>query len=306
MAPTGALLDIIRRLDDDVDVIVSGHTHQFTNSLIPNAHGKSMLVVQAWSYATAFDDIDVWVDPMSQDVVAKRAQVVTAWDDEGPGSSPDPAVAALIARADARVASRVEQVLAQAEAPIERTTNAAGESALGDLIADAQRDIAGADFALLNPGGIRADLPAGTITWGAAFAVQPFGNDILTLTLTGQDLVDVMNEQWGHGQPSGGRILSISGFAYSWNGSIPDGGSRVVEVHDLHGIPIAASRSYTLAVNQFLAEGGDGFSTLQRLKRSDTGHIDRDALVEYLKKSPRPLSPPTLQRIVLVFRPPLR
>ena len=302
-APTGALLDVIRRLDDDVDVIISGHTHQFTNSLVPNAHGKPMLVVQAWSYATAFDDIDVWVDPVSQDIVAKRAQIITAWNDEGPGRSPDAAVAALVARADARVAPRVEQVLAQAEAPIERTTNAAGESVLGDLIADAQRDIAGADFAMINPGGIRADLPAGTITWGAAFAVQPFGNDVLTLTLTGQDLVDVLNEQWGHGQPSGGRVLSISGFMYSWNGSTPEGGSRVIEVHDLHGIPLVPSRSYTLATNQFLAEGGDGFSVLQRLKRSETGHLDRDALVEYLKKASRPLTVPTIPRIVLVRRP---
>jgi 5'-nucleotidase len=302
-APTGALLEILRRLDDDVDVVVSGHTHQFTNARIANAHGKSMLVVQAWSYSTAFCDIDLGIDPASQDIVAASASVVTPWGDEGPGLTPDATVAKVVARADATVASRVEQVVGQSAMPIERQANEAGESVLGDVIADAQREATGADFAIENPGGIRADLPAGTITWGDAFAVQPFGNDIVTLTLSGQDLLDLLDEQWDRGQPSGGRVLSVSGFGYSVSRSSAEARPAVVEVHDARGNPLVPSRSYTLAANRFLAQGGDGFSLLARLKSTESGRLDRDALVDYLKRAPRPLPLPASRRIVLVRQP---
>ncbi|MGA2447562.1 MAG: bifunctional metallophosphatase/5'-nucleotidase [Polyangiaceae bacterium] len=302
-APTGALLDIIRRLDDDVDVVVSGHTHQFTNLRIANAHGKSMLVVQAWSASTAFDDIDIEIDPASQDIVAARASIVTPWGDQGPGLTPDAAAAKLVARADAAVAPRVEQVVGQSSAPIERKVDDAGESVLGDVIADALREVTGADFAVENPGGIRADLPAGTITWGDVFAVQPFGNGIVTLTLTGQDLLDLLNQQWAREQPPGGRVLSISGFGYSVSRASAEVRPRIVEAHDGHGHPIVPSRSYTLATNQYVAQGGDGFSLLARLKPEESGRVDCDALADYLKKAPRPLPLPTSRRIVLVRRP---
>ncbi len=272
--PTGPLLDVIRGLDDDVDVIVSGHTHQFTNALVANAHGKEILVVQAFSAGTAFDDIDLWVDPASQDIVSKRAQIVTTWGDVGPGRSPDAPAAALVARADAMVADRVKEAVTQLSEPLEHGANDAGESVLGDVIADAQRAATGADFAIINPGGVRADLPSGVVTWGAIFAVQPFGNDVVKVSLTGRDLVDLLSGQWGPGQPSGGRILSISGFGYSYSRAPSEAGSRVREVHDSQGNPVVATQSYTLAANRFLAEGGDGFSVLKRLTRVAAGRLE--------------------------------
>jgi 5'-nucleotidase len=294
---TGALLDIIRRLDDDVDVIVSGHTHQFTNAYLRNAHGASMLVVQAWSAGTAFDDIDLWIDPKSRDVVAKRASVVTSWDDRGPGRSPDVAAAALVSRADKMVAARVDEVLAQSLVPIERRTNDAGESPLGDLVADAHRLATGADFAVTNPGGVRSDLPSGVMTWGDAFAVQPFGNELVILTVTGQELVDLLREQWSSSQPPSGRILAISGFSYVRSPASSRGGVQILEVLDGRGKPIVPTATYKLATNQFLAEGGDGFSLLKRAKREAAGRLDRDALIDYLRKSPRPLELPAARRI---------
>src|SRR5262249_20100309 len=129
---------IVNALDDDIDVVVSGHTHAFTNAFLPNAHGKQILVVQAFSFSTAYDDVDLLVDPVTGDVVSKTAQIVTTFGDAGPGLTPDPAVGAVVSAASAKVAPLVNQVFGTASVPLARTQNTQGESPLGDLIADAQ------------------------------------------------------------------------------------------------------------------------------------------------------------------------
>ncbi|HEX6240892.1 MAG TPA: bifunctional metallophosphatase/5'-nucleotidase, partial [Polyangiales bacterium] len=178
-APSGAILEILTRLSSEVDVVVSGHTHSFTNALVNNAQGHPILVTQAFSNGTAFDDIELVIDRRSGDVVEKSARIVTTYADEGPGLTPAQDVASLVAAADARVAPQVERVVGEAASAINRAQSAAGESALGNLIADAQRSAMGTDFAFMNPGGIRADLDQGPITWGELFTIQPFSNDLV-------------------------------------------------------------------------------------------------------------------------------
>ena len=262
-APSGALTGIIARLHDDIDVIVAGHTHQFTNALINNANGKPVLVTQAFANSTAFANIDLVLDSKTRDVISKTASIVTTWTDEGPGLTPDAEVAAMVAAADQRVAPLVNEVIGQAAVDITRAQNAAGESALGDLIAEAQRVSIGAEFAVMNPGGIRAEILAGEVTWGELFTVQPFGNTVVGLTLTGQQIYDLLNQQWGPPQPAGGRVLQVAGFGYTWNSAVPEGGQRVVEVHDANGNPINLGASYRLAANNFIAAGGDNFTVLR-------------------------------------------
>jgi 5'-nucleotidase len=288
-APNGALLDVVSRLHDDIDVVVSGHTHAFTNALIPNSHGVPILVAQAFSASTAYDDIDLIVDKKTNDVVSKTAQIITTWGDEGPGLTPDPAVAAIVAAADQRVAPLVNQLVGQTSAAITRTQNAAGESALGDLIADAQRASVGATFAFMNAGGIRADLDLGPLTWGELFAVQPFGNTVVALDLTGQQIFDLLNQQWGAPQPAGGRVLQISGLRYTWDGAVPEGGKRVTEVRDASG-PISLTTVYRVAVNNFIATGGDNFAVLSGGQNQVGGPVDLDALVEHIETLPQPFS----------------
>lgn len=288
-APSGALLDIISRLNDDIDVVVSGHTHQFTNAIIPNSHGVPILVTQGFSASTAYADIDLVVDKKTNDVVSKSAQIVTTWGDVGPGLTPDQSVTNLVAQADAKVAPLVNVVVGQASAAITRTQNAAGESALGNLIADSQRASVGAAFGFMNPGGIRADLAAGTITWGALFTVQPFGNTIVKLTLTGQQIYDLLNQQWGAPQPAGGRFLQISGLTYTWDSAIPEGGKRVTEVRDSSG-PISLTASYNVAVNNFIAAGGDNFTVLRSGTNQLGGPVDLDALIDYIETLPQPFA----------------
>jgi 5'-nucleotidase len=270
-------------------VVVSGHAHQFTNALVANASGKAMLVSQAFSASRAFHDIDLVIDRQSGDVVEKSARIVTAFADVGAGLAPDPEMTALVASADARVGPMVDRVVAEAATEITRATNAAGESALGSLIADAQRLAVAADFAVINPGGIRADLRAGTLTWGNLFTAQPFRNTLVTVTLSGQQLYDLLNQQWGPPQPEGGRVLQVSGFSYVWDSSRPEGAERVLEIRTASGRRIAKDAKYRIVANQFLIAGGDHFSVLHAGTQPTRGPLDLDALVKYVATLPQPL-----------------
>lgn len=281
--PGGEIARIASRLDDDVDVIVSGHSHQFTNALLPSRGGRPILVVQAWSRGTAYDDVDLLVDPVTQDVVRKSARIVTTWIDGAPPT--DPAIDELVRRARARVSPLVDREVGRAARDISREPNAAGESPLGNLIADAHRKAGSTDVALMNPGGIRDDLRAGPITWGALFTVQPFGNDLVRLELTGRQLRDVLEQQWrGQARP---RMLAVSGLRYTWDAAAPDG-DRVRSI-EVGGRPLDPARRYTVTVNGFLASGGDGFGELAAGADTTPGENDLDALVRHVRELPQPI-----------------
>lgn len=284
----GAIGEIVRRLDDEVDLVVSGHAHSFTNALVENDNGTPILVTQAFSASTAYGDIDLAIDPRSRDIVQKSARILTTWADEGPGLSPDPEVAALVAAAADTVAPLVERVIGTAAADITRTESAAGESALGNLIADAQRAAMGTEIALMNPGGIRADLQAGAVTWGELFTVQPFGNDLVRMTLTGAQLVALLDQQWA-GQPFA-RILKPSGLTYAWRENGPGFADNRVDPASIlvNGSPLDPLASYSVTVNSFLAGGGDNFSVLTQGTERVIGPNDLDALIAYVGSLAQP------------------
>jgi len=292
-AVTGDIVDIVTRLHDEVDVVVSGHYHGFTNALLNNRNGKPILVTQAFSSGTAYGDIDLEISRASRDVVAKSAAIVTTWADEGPGLVPDAEAVQLTAAADAKVAPLVNQVIGIAAGDITRTENAAGESALGNLIADAQRAALGTDFAFMNPGGIRADVAAGEVTWGELFTVQPFGNSLVKMNLTGQQIYDLLNQQWA-GQPFA-RILKTSGLIYVWDNALP-AGSRVLAVYK-NGALIDMTATYSVTVNSFLADGGDNFSVLRNGINRVGGPVDLDALIAYIQGLPQPFAAAIENRI---------
>ncbi len=283
---TGAIVPIVARLDDEVDVVVSGHSHSFTNAIVRNERGAEILVVQSFSSGTAYSDIDLLIDPATGDVEAKSASIVTTWADEGPGLAPDPAAAALTAAAEQRVAPLVNRVVGTAPADVTRAENPAGESALGNLIADAQRAAMGTDLAFMNPGGIRADIAAGEVTWGDLFTVQPFANDLVRMDLTGAQIYTLLEQQWA-GQPFP-RILKPSGLTWVWDAARPVG-SRVVavclglvaECTAANSIDLTATLSVT--VNSFMAAGGDNFTVLTQGTNRTVGPVDLDALVTYIE-----------------------
>ncbi|NKQ12886.1 bifunctional metallophosphatase/5'-nucleotidase [Pseudomonas sp. SST3] len=282
---TGPVVDIIERLDDEVDVVISGHAHGFTNALVPNASGKPILVTQAFSAGTAYADIELVVSRRSRDIVEKSAAILTTWADQGPGLSPDPEVTALVAQADARVEPLVARVVGLAQTALTRTETPAGESALGNLIADAQRVATDAQISFMNPGGIRADLESGEVSWGELFAIQPFANDLVSMDLTGAQIKTMLEQQWiGQSYP---RLLKPSGIQYSWSASRPEG-NRVIEMRDAAGALINPAAIYRVTVNSFLAGGGDNFTVLTEGTNRVVGPVDLDALVSYIESLLQP------------------
>jgi 5'-nucleotidase len=295
----GPITDIVSRLDDEIDVVISGHTHTFINALLKNKHGKDILVTQAFSYGTAYADIDLEIDRATKNIVRKSASIITTYADAGPGRDPDPAVSKLVAAAEAKVGPLVHQVIGRAATNITGEQNSSGESALGNLIADAQRSAFAADFAFTNPGGIRNDIHAGGVTWGALYDVQPFNNYLVKMNLTGRQIYDLLNQQWQQGtDESHRRMLQISGLAYTWDSTRP-AGSRVVKIFR-NGIPIDPAAVYTVVVNSFLAGGGDSFKVLTSGTSQAAGPVDLNALITYVRKLPQPFSAQINGRITRV------
>jgi 5'-nucleotidase len=294
----GPLRDIVARLDPDIDVVVSGHTHNYTNALLPARGGAPVLVTQAYAYGVAMAQIDLRIDPVTRDVVAKSARIVPVWADAPPGRPGDPGAQRLTDAAQRLVAASVERVVATLQRPLTRAVTAAGESALGDLVADAQRAATHADMALMNPGGLRSDLRAGPVTWGDVLTLHPFANHLVTLDMTGAQLLAVLEQQWPSEADALPRILKTSGLYYSWNPARP-AGARVVEACDEAREALDPARHYRVTVNDFLANGGDGFATLKGLGPGDSGPLDRDALEQYLQAQGREL-PATQPRIARV------
>lgn len=291
------ILDVVSRLDPEFDVVVSGHSHSFTNLLVTQPGGKKVLVTQAFSASTAYDDIDLTIDPVTKDVVTKTAKIVTTFADVAPGNTPDPAAVALATAAEAKVAPLTGQIVGFSAASYNRNQTTAGESELGDIIADAQNLAEGTQFAFMNPGGIRADLivPAGggNITWNDLFTIQPFGNTLVKMNLTGTQIKALLEQQW---QPTATRFLQISGLGYTWDAALPVG-SRIVEIHDAAGTALNPTATYSITCNNFLAGGGDGFTTFVGGTNQVGGPIDLDALIEYTEHH-NPLPVPSTGRIV--------
>lgn len=298
---SGEIVGIVSRLDDEIDLVVSGHSHAFTNALLPNAHGKQILVSQAFSFSTAYADIDLQIDPRTRDVISKSASIVTTFADQGPGLTPDAAAAELTAQAEARVAPIANQLIGSITADITRTQNNAGESSLGDLIADAQRAALKTQVAFMNPGGIRADLmfvgthnppqPNGTVTYNDVFTVQPVGNSLVKMDLTGQQIIDLLNQQFPPNQTSP-HILQGSGLSYTWDANGP-AGNKIVNVM-IGGVDIDKTATYSVTVNSFLATGGDNFTVLNAGTNRVGGAQDIDTLVNYIKSLPQPVAPPAV------------
>lgn len=303
----GPIVDITERMSDAVDVVVTGHTHQAYNCEID---GK--LVTSAASNGRLVTDIDLLIDRRTGDVISKTADNTIVTRD----LAKDPAQTALIERyrtALGPVANQIVGITSEAitAAPTTLFDAVLGESALGNLIADAQLaatdDEAGAVAAFMNPGGVRADLDAGDVTYEEAFTVQPFANNLVTLDLTGAQIQCLLEQQF-----QVGRVLSPSStVSYTVD---PDGttaapatsttpaadpctGTRVIdETVTIGGAPLAENAVYRITVNSFLAGGGDGFSVLTGGTNTVTGAIDLDALTAYLTEH-APTSAPERDRI---------
>nr|WP_218886582.1 bifunctional metallophosphatase/5'-nucleotidase [Kineococcus aurantiacus] len=308
---TGPIVDIAEGMSEAIDVVVSGHTHQAYNCEID---GK--LVTSASSAGRLVTDIDLAIDRRSGDVTSAAADNVVVTRDV----PKDRAQTALIERyrtalgpiATAEVGTAAQDLTRTQEQLFPTGTSstgapvfALGESALGNVIADAQLaatdDEQGAVAALMNPGGVRADLAAGPVTYEEAFTVQPFANNLVTLDVTGAQLQCLLEQQFQVGRtlyPSATLNYTVDGGGTTAaTGADPCTGSRVVDdTVTIAGQPVTDAATYRITVNNFLAGGGDGFSVLTGATDAVTGPIDLDAFTAYLGAR-SPLSAPALDRI---------
>ncbi|MFA5222286.1 MAG: bifunctional metallophosphatase/5'-nucleotidase [Methanoregula sp.] len=283
---TGRVAQIIPRLDSDVDVVLSGHTHEFTNAYLANAGGNPVLVTQAYMYSMGYADIDLTIDRASGDIVEKSARIIPTYADQPPSTSPDPAASAFLAADEHVLAPVVNRMIGVAAMSITRDQTPAGESALGDLVADGQRAAMNTDGGFDTSGDLRADLSAGNITWGNLYSIQPFGGTILSVTLSGEQILQVLERQWESPIPP--HNLAVSGLVYTWDAAQP-AGSRVTEVK-IRGVPLNPTTSYTVSLTDYLAGGGDGYTTFTEGKNMTYGPDDVDALVSYVGSLPQPVN----------------
>lgn len=290
---TGRVADIVAGLDPDVDVVLSAHTHQFTNAYLKNAGGNQVLVTQAYGYSKAFADVDLVIDPVSDEITDKSAEIVRTYADRPPGTTPDPRISSFLAADEAVVGPMIDRPVTVASADLTRQQNDAGECALGDIVADGLREAMNADIAFITTGSLRADIAKGNVTWGDLYAVQPFSGTVLSMTLTGKEVADALEQQWEEPLPP--HNLAVSGLSYTYDATKP-AGSRVVAVL-VNGTPLNPDANYTAAMVDYLAGGGDDYTVFTNGTDQVCGPVDVDALVSYMGSLPTPVEAPAETRI---------
>ncbi|QIP85792.1 bifunctional metallophosphatase/5'-nucleotidase [Streptomyces sp. Tu 2975] len=313
---SGPIADIAKNITPRVDALVTGHTHQAYVCTIPDPSGKPRMVTSASSYGKLYTDTTLTYDRRTKDIVrtsVKSANHVVSRDQAKAQDMTD-----LITRWNklaAPIASRPQGFIS---ADINGRGATTPEKPLGDLIADAQlaglapADKGGAQLALMNPGGIRSDLVYkasgsegdGVVTYGEAFTVQPFTNMMNVVDLTGAQLITTLQQQVSGPNEASPKILQVSqGFTYTLDLTKTGADRIVVDSVQLNGEAIVPSKTYRVAMNEFLAGGGDGFSVLKEHTNKLVGASDLDVFNAYLaanSSASAPIAPPKADRITVV------
>jgi 5'-nucleotidase len=300
---SGPIVRIANRMSDDIDVIVSGHTHQAYNCTI-----AKKLVTSAASFGRLITAIDLRIDKNTDEVVSKTARNVIVTRDV----AKDAAETAILDHYRPFYSEVAGKVVGTMTREITRSQNAAGESALGDVIADSMLEAAqaipgGAVVAFMNPGGIRTDLssnlPPGStepkqVTYGEVSTVLPFQNRLVVATMKAKAIRRLLEQQFDIVGPGQDKILSVSkDFTYAFDRSKPQGQRVDPASLRIAGQPLVSSHAYRVATNDFLITGGDGFTVLTGATDQRQGGTDLDGLTGYFHKH-SPVEPGPLNRII--------
>jgi 2',3'-cyclic-nucleotide 2'-phosphodiesterase (5'-nucleotidase family) len=306
IAASSPILGIAANLDPQIDMVVSGHTHQPYVCSVRDPAGHRRLLTSASSFGRLFTETRLKYDMRKGDIV--RASVKGANFPVSRDVAKDAGETALIAKYQDLVRPIASKVIGHINSDVTAAPNAKGESQLGDLIADAQladpSTVTGGQtpvIAFMNPGGIRADLtaanskygePTGDVTFEEAFTVQPFNNYLVSMTLTGQDIYDLLAQQVTGANAGSPKVLQVSnGFSYQLGPAGAVDGSVT-----LKGVPIDKAASYRIVTNNFLSDGGDGFPSFTKGSGKYFGGLDIDAFASYLP-AVSPYTPGALTRI---------
>jgi 2',3'-cyclic-nucleotide 2'-phosphodiesterase (5'-nucleotidase family) len=291
------ILDISRRLDPQIDMVISGHTHQPYVCTQADPAGQQRLITSASSFGRLYTETELTYDLGRKDI--RRSSVKGTNTLVTRDVAKDPAQSAIIAQYGALVQPISSRVIGQIAGGVTLPrTGTDVETSLGRLVADSHLAdpsvVSGGkapQVAFMNPGGIRADLvpaPNGDVTFGAAFTVQPFSNNLVSMDLTGQQIYAVLEEQFSGANATKPRVLQVSeGFTYSYSAGAAAGSKVVADSVKLNGTVIDKAATYRVATNSFLADGGDNFLTFAAGTARLVGGVDIDATASYLTaKSP--------------------
>ncbi|MFJ9569525.1 bifunctional metallophosphatase/5'-nucleotidase [Streptomyces bacillaris] len=313
---SGPIVDIAKGITPKVDALVTGHTHQAYVCTVPDPAGKPRMVTSASSFGKLYTDTTLTYDLRTKDIVrtsVKSANHVVSRDQPKAGD-----MTRLIERWNRLAAPIANAPQGYISADINGRGSTAPEKPLGNVIADAQleglapADKGGAQVAFMNPGGIRADLVYkasgsegdGVVTYGEAFTVQPFTNMMNVVDLTGAQLVAALQQQVSGPNEAAPKILQVSkGLTYTLD-LTKTGAARVVtDTIKLNGEAIDPARTYRVAMNEFLAGGGDGFPAFAQGTNKLVGASDLDLFNAYLaahSSATSPLAPPATDRITVI------
>ncbi len=303
---SGPIAEIAADLNPEIDLVVTGHTHQPYVCSIPDPAGKPRLVTSASSFGRVVTETTLTINQRTGDV---RRDKSSATNHLVARTVADPVQTGIIQRWDAASAPIANRVVGSISADLTRSVNRDTESTLANAIADAQLAATaapgdgGAQIALMNPGGVRADLTyaqisggeqPGEVTFGEAFVVQPFGNLLVTLDLTGAQIEQLLQQQAVSGRPGGRDVLILGvsrGLTFSYDAAAPFG-SRIDPASILlDGAPLSPTTTYRVTTNNFLADGGDGFTVFREGTNRTGGGDDLAAFTDYLADN-SPLAPP--------------
>lgn len=289
----GPAAEMIKKLnqlypENSVDLVFAGHNHQYTNGMVGNT-----LIVQGTSQGKAYSDVRGVLDTDTGDFVKTPTAKIIAVD-PSKGKAKDAKVQAIINEANEIVKKVTEAKIGSAEKAenITRELNEQKESAVGDLVTAAQLDIAkksgypDIDFAFTNNGGIRADLvvkPDGTVTWGAAQAVQPFGNILQVVEITGDQIYKALDQQYDEKEL---YFLQMAGIKYTYTkpaDATEEKPYKVVKAYKADGTEIDRNKTYKAIINDFLYGGGDGFSVFRDTKLIGAINPDTEVFIQYIE-----------------------
>ena len=318
--PVGPALAIAENLKPAIDAVISGHTHQPYNCVVQDPAGNPRLLTSAASFGRILTKMHLLIDKKTRDIVRPAAYARNMIVENDASVTPAQDILDLIGVYKTLVEPIANEVIGKIEpgATVSRTADAdGGDSPLGNLIADAQKAdttvvTAGGTkpvIALMNPGGIRADLlenAAGNVTYEAAFSVQPFNNFVVSMDLTGAQIKALLNQQWNGANEASKKILQVSGLSYTWDTSeaaLADTNALVDPVMvDADGddttpmVPLEDATTYRVVANNFLSDGNDGFSGFKDGSNKLIGGLDIDSLRTYLLAND-PVSPTPTDRI---------
>ncbi|MFP5283370.1 MAG: bifunctional metallophosphatase/5'-nucleotidase, partial [Actinomycetes bacterium] len=290
---SGPVVDIAKNLDAEIDLVVTGHTHQPYVCDIPDPRGRDRKVTSASSFGRVVTETVLPINRRTGDV---RRPAVTATNHKVLRTNPDSTQTGILAKWKAEADPIANRVVGSAATDINRAANRDGEGPLANLIADAQLAATsaaangGAQIAFMNPGGVRADLEAGDITYGEAFTVQPFGNTLVTMDLTGAQIEQLLEQQGRSTSRDSQLIFGVSrGFTYTWRDTAGDHVDPATI--RLNGAPLDPAATYRVVTNSFLADGGDSFTVFREGTNRVGGGDDLEALLAYLGAN-SPVSPP--------------